>query len=206
MAANLTSVPNPEKCKIVTMTGEKIEVEAYFNPKELKIDKEVPWNKHKASQGDNPVLEFTDAEPMNFTVELFFDTYESREDVYTKYIKKLQTMTLIDDNLKHPPMCVFIWGNNFPRFQGVIRNLAINYTMFLSDGTPCRATCTVKMQQAVDLKRSEAGMAKDAEGKTAEAGDERRPDKYGEKHRDVLDASGSEDGQLKSGQQVNTGK
>lgn len=31
-----------------------------FNPKDLTIDKPVPWQKHKNTEGDAPTLEFRD--------------------------------------------------------------------------------------------------------------------------------------------------
>ena len=57
MAANL-NVPRPQKCLIKNLDGGP-DLTAYFNPKELSVDKTVPWNKHKTSKGDNPTLEFT---------------------------------------------------------------------------------------------------------------------------------------------------
>jgi len=51
-------------------------IEVYFNPKELTIDKSVPWEKHKNVEGDAPTLEFTSGEPQTMRFELLFDTYE----------------------------------------------------------------------------------------------------------------------------------
>lgn len=178
MAANL-SVPRPTKCLIKNLEGGGA-LEAYFNPTKLEISKSVPWNKHRTSKGDNPVLEFTDAEPMNLSVELYFDTYEEKGNVFGQYIQTLQEFTLINPALERPPMCMFVWGDKFPSFKGVIESLAVSYTMFLSDGTPCRATANIKMKQASELETGGASGGVGTEpGNTVEPGDELRGDKYG---------------------------
>src|SRR5690606_22550091 len=124
---------------------------------ELSVEKSVPWNKHRTSKGDNPVLEFTDAEPKELSVELLFDTYEEKTSVYDKYLKTLESFTLIMGGSlideKRPPMCLFLWGKNFPSFMRVISSLATKYTMFLSDGTPVRATANIRMKQADKLTK-----------------------------------------------------
>ena len=122
--------------------------EVQFNPKEITIDKPVPWEKGKKSTDDSPALEFTAAEPKTLACELMFDTFEQRGDVYKTYISRLEQLVSLDSNTKRPPMVTFVWGSKFPTFKGVIENMNVKYTMFLEDGTPCRATVTVKMKQA----------------------------------------------------------
>ena len=187
---------------------------AYFNPKELSIDKKVPWNKHKSTKANNPVLEFTDAEPKDLSVELLFDGYESKTDVYETYVKKLEEFTKIIDDKKRPPMVIFLWGR-FPSFMGVIESLQTKYTMFLANGKPVRATVTLKIKQADKLTvgTKEGGAAKKKKtkqttddftqaGKLATEADQRRADKFGEDHRAVLDASGTQDNKLPLGEPV----
>ena len=125
-------------------------VTAYFNPKEVSIKKPVPWQKHKDSKSDSPMLEFTAAEPRTMDLELLFDTYESDSptSVYAAYIKDLEQYTLVNASLKRPPMCLFVWGSFGRVFKVVITNLAVKYTLFLPDGTPVRATATISFQQA----------------------------------------------------------
>src|SRR5687768_14947937 len=111
---------------------------ANFNPKEIQITKKVPWQKHKASKGDSPTLEFTEAEAETAQLELFFDTYEERKDVYEEYVVGLRAMCLVNDTAKgekkRPPQVMVIWGDKkFLNFKGVITNLAVKYTMFLPD-------------------------------------------------------------------------
>lgn len=143
------------KCTIVNVDENKT-IEGFFNPKELSMDKQVPWSAHKASKADHHVLEFTDAQPRVMTVELFFDGYEQKRDVWVHYVQPLLSFTEVkkdanSDTEKRPPMCELIWGQ-FPRFKGVIESVQTKFTMFLSDGTPVRATCNVKMKQADELR------------------------------------------------------
>src|SRR3990172_5354018 len=104
---------------------------AKFNPKEIQITKKVPWQKHKSSKGDSPTLEFTEAEAETAQVELFFDTYEQRTDVYETYIMGLRAMCLIPEGAKgekkRPPQVMMVWGNKSDlNFKGVITNLPVN--------------------------------------------------------------------------------
>jgi hypothetical protein len=140
------------KAILAATDGKAMEsIEVYFNPKEITVDKPVPWQKHKHAEGDDPTLEFTAAEPKTFACELMFDMFEARGDVYKEYVSRLETLTLIDKDLARPPMCTFTWGNAMPVFQGVVEDLNVKYTLFLPDGTPCRATVNLKMKQAHSL-------------------------------------------------------
>jgi len=139
------------KAELQAQEGAKTKIVCYFNPKEITIDKPVPWQKHKNVEGDEPTLEFTAAEPKTLACELMFDMFEERGDVYAKYVSQLEQLALIQSDVKRPPMVTFTWGSNMPVFKGVIEDLNVKYTLFLPDGTPCRATVNIKMKQAAKL-------------------------------------------------------
>lgn len=163
--------------------GSKKKVEFYFNPKEITIDKTVPWNPHKNTEGDAPTLEFTAGQPKTLACELMFDMFEEAGDVHAKYIKELEKFALIDSSKKRPPLLEFFWGSNFPLFKGVIEGLNVKYTLFLPDGTPCRATVNLKMKQANKLmnkSEKEAADKKAAEKKGKTTQDGETADKVGE--------------------------
>ncbi len=166
------------QCKEPTTTT----VEAQYNPKEIQVDKAVPWQKVNQAnrgnaQGDAAAagaadaksgktatnnagnqgihLEFTGAEGRTMTLELLFDGVESsgrKVDVPAK-IKDLEKMAAVikpgSDNPKErrPPICMVAWGN-VVSFCCVIEALSTKYTMFSSDGTPLRATVTIKLREA----------------------------------------------------------
>lgn len=163
-------LPTLTKCLIKNLdTGD--EISAYFNPKEITINKSVPWNKHKDSKADKPILEFTDADPAELTLDLLFDTFESRQSVYQEFIEKLELLVKVDEAKKRPPMVLFLWGTHFPKFMGVVSGLKVQYTMFLPDGTPVRATAAVTIKEGRDIK------TKDKKGKGAHQEDPDRPDR-----------------------------
>ena len=155
--AKLDNVRVP--CCIASIDQPSWRVEAQFNPKELSMDKQVPWQKHEQSRGDAPKMEFTGAQPSKLSVELFFDGYEEKLNVYQAFVSRLEYLTTVrdmgDDDLR-PHRCMFVWGHEtkgFPRFDGVIESMSTKYTMFLHDGTPCRATVTLKLTRAADAHR-----------------------------------------------------
>jgi len=151
--------------------GGPVHVEGDYNPKELQIDKTMPWGKHSYSNknGDtakndrgNLHLEFTGAEGRTMTIELLFDGYEKKESVAGK-VASLEKLTSVmkptssKEEERRPPLCVVAWGDKgLPKFTCVIESLSTKYTMFGSDGTPLRATCTVKLKEADTLSTKDA--------------------------------------------------
>jgi hypothetical protein len=142
-----------------------------YNPKELQVDKSMPWAKHSYTNknGDtaknergNLHLEFTGAEGRTMSIELMFDGYEDNVSVADK-VAMLESLTSVidpksdDENKRHPPLCVVAWGQQgLPSFKCVIESLSTKYTMFSSDGVPLRATCTLKLKEADTLTTKDA--------------------------------------------------
>ena len=147
-------------------------VEALFNPTEIGISRSVSYEpKQVASRLDagyfSVVQELRAIEPATLSIDLFFDTYESRSDAgswkraaasmlsplnpfqsgdsspVTHLTSQVEDLAIADTELHRPPLCSLRWGR-FDIFQGVLSNLDQRFTMFLSDGTPVRATlsCT----------------------------------------------------------------
>jgi hypothetical protein len=151
-------------------------VTAQFNPKELQVDREVPWNptgdqenptnsKEKSKKSGGIDLEFTGAKGRSLTLELLFDGYEkSGGDGWTADVSgevgKLEHLASIRnpeekvEEKRRPHWCVVNWGTTLQGFRCVISSLSTKYTMFDPDGTPLRATCTVKLMEADSVARS----------------------------------------------------
>jgi contractile injection system tube protein len=156
--------------------GGDVNLSADYNPKELQVDKTMPWSKHSYSNknGDtakndrgNLHLEFTGAEGRSMTIELMFDGYETGKTpdgrTVKEKVKDLERLTNVinpkanDEQKRRPPMCVVAWGNaGLPSFRCVIESLSTKYTMFGRDGAPLRATCTVKLKEADTLSTKDA--------------------------------------------------
>jgi hypothetical protein len=141
-------------------------VVAQFNPKELQIDKQVPWSKvNQANQSNEKGihLEFTGAEGRSMSIELLFDKFEENASVMPD-IEKLERFASVweeskDENKRRPHRCVVTWGEMLGSqgFRCVIESLSTKYTMFSPSGVPLRATCTVKLKEADVVSMAKGG-------------------------------------------------
>ena len=109
------SSKNAASNKIVIIGLENgVTVTAQYNPKEIGLDKSVPWQKGKNSKANTPDLEFTSADGRSLSVELFFDTFEEQTDVHAKYVAKLLKLAeVMDENgseeKKRPTRVKVLW-------------------------------------------------------------------------------------------------
>ena len=125
-----------------------------YNPKEFKFDEPVSWTEHD-DQGQESALEFQKSSPATMQMELIFDTTSDGNDVRLAWVNKLLELTnatispstgeATSLDKKRPPKVSFIW-NSF-ELIGVIESVNATYTFFSADGTPLRATVTVKMKE-----------------------------------------------------------
>jgi len=148
-------------------------VKAQYNPKELQIDRTVPWsptgeankaNAQTASADNSGIhLEFTGAQGRTLSVELLFDGYENQGgagftvDVAGE-VSKLEKLASVrkpgssKEDDRRPHHCMVAWGTTLRGFKCVIESLSTKYTMFDMGGRPLRATCTVKLKEADSVK------------------------------------------------------
>jgi hypothetical protein len=135
------------KLSITPLDGKNAnkQIDALFNPKEYTIAKSVPWNPHASAGLDAPEMQFTTGQGETLNLELFFDTYEAGSNV-REHTDKLHALALIDAELHRPPLLVVTWGQL--KFQGVVESINHRFTMFLENGTPVRATCTLSLREA----------------------------------------------------------
>jgi hypothetical protein len=132
-----------EKAKLQNVdTNDSFDV--LFNPKEYSIEKSVQWEPHKSPGLDTPEQEFTSGNPAVLSVELFFDTYEAKTDVH-EHTDKVMKLALVDADKHRPPLVLFSWGST--TFKGFVESLTLRYTMFHSDGKPCRATANLSVKE-----------------------------------------------------------
>ena len=160
MPANV--IDPPYKLSISSLEGSAITVTAMFNPKEVQIDRIVPWSKAPIVTGDLPSLQFSSAEGRVMSFELLFDGFETGTNVHTTFIQNLTRLAAVQDangpeDKRRPPKVSVKWaGGRIPDFQGVIEEVSTRYTMFLADGTPVRATCRLVIREAshVSVRKS----------------------------------------------------
>ncbi|HTJ44519.1 MAG TPA: hypothetical protein VL463_20585 [Kofleriaceae bacterium] len=151
---NLSSEPaRLQKIVIGSLDDPGKGVEAQYNPRELTIEKSVPWTPHKVTKANEHDLEFTGGSPRTLSLELTFDGMETGRSVEQAVLDLAELATVRDRDAKdedhlRPHLVVAVWGDKLSKFKGVIESLTTKYTMFLADGTPVRATCTVKLKEA----------------------------------------------------------
>ena len=135
----------PARVTVKTLEGpaETITLDA----SSIETGHDAAWSMKSEGSGA-PTAEFIDASGKWLAIELMFDTYETGEDVSTKIPAALGKLIEPDKSLKRPPMSLFSWGSNLPTFKGVVESMNVKYTLFLEDGTPCRATVNLKMKEA----------------------------------------------------------
>jgi hypothetical protein len=145
---------------IVNVDGNE-QVQCLFNPKEYTFAKTNSWPVDQKTGANMPQMTFGGGQPATLKMELFFDTYAGAsdgqaKDVRKEYTDKLWKLMIVEAKLKdkknkkgRPPKVRFQWGTAWS-FNAVITSLSQKFTLFLSDGTPVRATVTVTFQQIQD--------------------------------------------------------
>jgi phage protein U len=129
------------------------EFKVLFNPTEYSFEDASKWQEQQGNRR-RPELQYTGGERKKLTMELFYDTYEKKEDVrlYTGKLSKLLAVTTDDKNSgKRPPTLELSWGKankdlGFP-FKCVLESLKQQFTLFDSDGTPVRAKVSVAFKE-----------------------------------------------------------
>ncbi len=154
-----------EKVSIGSLDEPGVQVTAQYNPKDLQVDLTVPWqkvNQANKSSAEGIHLEFTGANGREMTVELLFDSYEKGGSIAGQVATIHKLASVIDpasdsEDKRRPHRCVVKWGSTVKSFRCVIESVSTKYTMFTDDGTPVRATCTVKLKEAdvVSMAKSE---------------------------------------------------
>ena len=130
-------------------------IKVMFNPTEYTYSESTEYLDPKSS--DAP--EAADGEPVfgtrkrdDFTVNLFFATYEKGRDVRdeTQAISDLTKPTVDGKKKRRPPICLFTWGNF--SYKGVVKKVDQKFTLFMADGAPVRAELTVLFQSVLSEK------------------------------------------------------
>jgi hypothetical protein len=136
-------------------TGE--EIPCMFNPPSYSFSKDNSWAEATGKGMNTPALfEFNGGKSSDLTIDLFFDTHLTGEDVRKKYTNAIWKLALVEPSTVdavtqkgRPPVCEFSWGTAWS-FKAVVTGVTQKFTFFLEDGTPTRADVTVKLRQVED--------------------------------------------------------
>jgi hypothetical protein len=119
-----------------------------YNPEELKLEQGNQFAEVGIPGLNASPVQYVRGKNRILTMELFFDTYETGEDVraHTAPIVALldrQPQTLA------PPVLLFSLGS--VQFRCVLTDAGQRFTMFGRDGTPVRSTMSVRLQEYADV-------------------------------------------------------
>jgi hypothetical protein len=153
-----------EKAEIIVLDEKRRMIEripVMYNPSEYEYGLAAKYSRVRQGQP-----QFNHVEFQEFSVALFFDTYEAKletdKDV-RKTIHRLVNVlkpTIAGKENKRPPECIFSWGKF--NITGVVTKVNQKFTMFLPDGIPVRATVTVVIQPTASVNEVKELTGKEA--------------------------------------------
>ena len=126
-------------------TGDKIF--AMFNPEEYSLNKDNNYASQAIPGLTSPLLQFVHGNLQTLDMELFFDTFETNEDVRTR-TSQIFGLLAIDSDLHTPPVLRVAWGTL--DFRGVLAKVNQKFIRFFNDGRPGRARLTVAFNEYLD--------------------------------------------------------
>jgi hypothetical protein len=121
-----------------------------FNPNNYSLSKANQIAEAAVPGLNAPILQYVHGNTRTLDMELFFDTYEDGDPV-TDDTDNIYDLLLIDPSTHAPPICQVSWGTFV--FQAVLDHVNGKFTLFLSDGTPVRATLNVTFKEYIDVDR-----------------------------------------------------
>ncbi len=156
---------------MITFSTGGREVRAQFNPTEVTFDKSAQIAEIAIPGLDSPILQFVRGQTETLSLELFFDTTEggtAGDGVrsVTEETDPFYQLIKIDPATHAPPILEVSWGENMPGskltdqwtsqsaefFQCVVESVQRRFTLFSPEGTPLRATLSVKLKEYKTLK------------------------------------------------------
>ena len=139
------------------------EIEFLYNPATVKWSIKAKWDSASDSGSDSSTKTFAGSEGRKVTLSnIWFDTFETRKNVRTEYGDRLERLIQRDNEGDHsPPYVLFIWGAflpeaddyNSPTFK--VESVDVEYKMFLPNGTPVRAVCSVSLTEATPKEKQQ---------------------------------------------------
>jgi hypothetical protein len=120
-----------------------------YNPEELKLEQGNVVAEVAIPGLEAPPLQYVRGRSRVLTLELFFDTFESGDDVR---VHTAPIVGLLDKQpqTQAPPVLLFSFGR--VQLRCVLVDAGQRFTMFLRDGTPVRSTLSVRLQEYADVE------------------------------------------------------
>lgn len=137
-----TAAPGPERGRI----------DFQFNPREVSLSKSAKWKRDaQRNAKKSGVPEFTGADPVKLSVEMFFDATDTMDASVVRRVETLFTCCAPTEETRQskkasPPWVILHWGD-LVGFPAVVTSVNAKYTLFTPGGTPVRAVCTVALEE-----------------------------------------------------------
>lgn len=134
----------------------------FINPHTIQVSKEAQLKEESVPGGTAP-KKFSMTWPICLKLgEIWFDTYDTRESVRTKYINDIESLLDYLPETHYLPIVVFNWGQwhgtgKIPsEYKFFVTKVTVDYTLFLPDATPVRAKVDLSLEQVKPQKQENA--------------------------------------------------
>ena len=134
--------------KVTISPENQMSFQVLFNPTQYTLAKANQIAEAAVPGLSAPILQYVHGNVRTLTMDLFFDTYEERQDV-TDQTDNIYQLLEIEPTTHVPPVCDIRWG--MFQFTGVLEHVSGQFTLFLSDGTPVRAKLNVAFKEFIDV-------------------------------------------------------
>jgi hypothetical protein len=133
---------------IDTTTG--VQHAVMYNPEELKLDQGNSFAEIGIPGRNSSPVQYIRGKARTLSMELLFDSYELRPPTDVRTFTG-PIVALLDKvpQTAAPPVLLFSLGQL--QFRCVLVEAGLRFTMFLRDGTPVRATMSVRLQEYVEV-------------------------------------------------------
>jgi hypothetical protein len=135
------------------------EIEFFINPHTIQVTKEAQL-KEEAVAGSTSEKKYSLTYPVCLKLsEMWFDTYDTRDSVRTKYINDIESLLDYNEETHYLPVVVFNWGQwtatgAIPAADKFyVTKVTVDYTLFLPDATPVRAKVDLSLEQIKPAKQ-----------------------------------------------------
>lgn len=140
-------------------SGGFTDLEFLYNPETVTVEKASEFKEHQTQGSDSGEKEWTHGVSRTLKISsIYFDTYETRQNVRVVYIDKLERLIHYDQELHRPPRVLLIWGkfmsenDDYNSCKWYVQKVNIQYVMFLNDGTPVRAKVDIDLVEATTVE------------------------------------------------------
>lgn len=127
---------------INTHTNERIPV--MYNPEQYNLEQGNNFAEVGIPGLATSPLQYVRGKTRTLSMDLFFDSYERGDDV-RRHSGRIVGLLDKLPTTQAPPILLFTMGQF--QFQCVLTEVGQRYTMFLRDGTPVRATLSVRFSE-----------------------------------------------------------